>query len=94
MLFRSVDLILTPVSPTTAFKKGEKVPDPVQMYLGDIFTVSINMAGVPAISVPAGFVNGLPVGIQLIGNYFKEDLLFNVSHKFEETRGKIEYPDL
>ena len=89
-----VDIILTPVSPTTAFKKGEKVTDPVQMYLGDIFTVSINMAGVPAISVPAGFVNGLPVGIQLIGNYFKEDLLFNVSHKFEETRGKIEYPEL
>ena len=89
-----VDIILTPVSPTTAFKKGEKVTDPVQMYLGDIFTVSINMAGVPAISVPAGFVNGLPVGIQLIGNYFREDLLFNVSHKFEEARGKIEYPEL
>ena len=89
-----VDIILTPVSPTTAFKKGEKNTDPVQMYLADIYTVSINMAGVPAISVPAGFVNGLPVGIQLIGNYFREDLLFNVSHKFEEARGKIEYPEL
>jgi glutamyl-tRNA(gln) amidotransferase subunit A len=89
-----VDIILTPVSPTTAFKKGEKNADPVQMYLADIYTVSINMAGVPAISVPAGFVNGLPVGIQLIGNYFREDLLFNVSHKYEEARGKIEYPEL
>ena len=68
--------------------------DPVQMYLADIYTVSINMAGVPAICVPAGFVDGLPVGIQLIGNYFKEDLLFNASHKFEEVRGKIEYPEI
>ena len=64
------------------------------MYLGDIFTVSINMAGLPAISVPAGFVDGLPVGIQLIGNYFREDLLFNISHKFEGVRGEIEYPEL
>ena len=89
-----VDIILTPTSPTIAFKKGEKNTDPVQMYLADIYTVSINMAGVPAICVPAGFVDGLPVGIQLIGNYFKEDLLFNVSHKFEEVRGKIEYPEI
>ncbi|BBM35279.1 Asp-tRNA(Asn)/Glu-tRNA(Gln) amidotransferase subunit GatA [Pseudoleptotrichia goodfellowii] len=89
-----VDIILTPTSPTTAFKKGEKNTDPVQMYLADIYTVSINMAGVPAICVPAGFVDGLPVGIQLIGNYFKEDLLFNASHKFEEVRGKIEYPEI
>lgn len=80
---KEVDVLLTPVSPTIAFKKGEKITDPVQMYLGDIFTVSINMAGLPAISVPAGFVDGLPVGIQLIGNYFREDLLFNISHKFE-----------
>ena len=91
---KEVDVLLTPVSPTTAFKKGEKITDPVQMYLGDIFTVSINMAGLPAISVPAGFVDGLPVGIQLIGNYFREDLLFNISHKFEGVRGKIEYPEL
>ena len=89
-----VDIILTPTSPTTAFKKGEKNTDPVQMYLADIYTVSINMAGVPAICVPAGFVDGLPVGIQLIGNYFKEDLLFNASYKFEEVRGKIEYPEI
>ena len=89
-----VDIILTPVSPTTAFKKGEKNNDPVQMYLGDIFTVSINMAGLPAISVPAGFVDNLPVGVQFIGNYFREDLLFNVANRFEEVRGKIEYPEV
>ena len=89
-----VDIILTPVSPTMAFKKGEKNTDPVQMYLGDIFTVSINMAGLPAISVPAGFVDNLPVGVQFIGNYFREDLLFNVANRFEEVRGKIEYPEV
>lgn len=89
-----VDVILTPVSPTLAFKKGDKNVDPVQMYLADIYTVSVNMAGLPAISVPAGFVEGLPVGIQLIGNYFREDLLFNISHKYEEIRGKINYPEL
>ena len=77
-----------------ALNEVDIILTPVQMYLADIYTVSINMAGVPAISVPAGFVNGLPVGIQLIGNYFREDLLFNVSHKFEEARGKIEYPEL
>ena len=90
---KEVDVLLTPVSPTTAFKKGEKNTDPVQMYLADIYTVSVNMAGLPAISVPAGFVDGLPVGIQLIGNYFREDLLFNISHKFEGVRGEIEYPE-
>ena len=63
------------------------------MYLADIYTVSVNMAGLPAISVPAGFVDGLPVGIQLIGNYFREDLLFNISHKFEGVRGEIKYPE-
>lgn len=91
---KDVDVLLTPVSPTLAFKKGEKNMDPVQMYLADIYTVSVSMAGLPAISVPAGFINGLPVGIQLIGNYFKEELLFNISHKYEEIRGKIEYPEI
>lgn len=91
---KEVDLLLTPVSPSVAFKKGEKNTDPIQMYLADIYTVSVNMAGVPAISVPAGFIDGLPMGIQLIGNYFREDLLFNVAHKYEKVRGEIEYPEL
>ncbi|MDO5088337.1 MAG: Asp-tRNA(Asn)/Glu-tRNA(Gln) amidotransferase subunit GatA [Leptotrichiaceae bacterium] len=93
-VLKEVDIILIPTSPTTAFKKGEKNDDPMQMYLADIYTVSVNMAGLPAISVPAGFVNGLPVGIQMIGNYFKEDLLFNVSNIYEKKRGQIEYPEL
>jgi aspartyl-tRNA(Asn)/glutamyl-tRNA(Gln) amidotransferase subunit A len=84
-------LLLYP--PPVAFNKGEKNTDPVQMYLADIYTVSVNMAGLPALSTPAGFHEKLPVGIQLIGNYFKEDLLFNISHKFEQKRGKINYPE-
>lgn len=89
-----VDVLLTPVSPNVAQKKGESIVDPIKTYLADIYTVSVNLAGLPAISVPAGFVDGLPVGIQLIGNYFKEDLLFNISHKYEKIRGKIEYPEV
>ena len=75
-------------------KKGEKMEDPVQMYLADIYTVSINLAGLPGISVPAGFVDGLPVGLQIIGKFFDEATLFRVSDKFEKIRGKITYPEL
>ncbi|CAM3088765.1 Asp-tRNA(Asn)/Glu-tRNA(Gln) amidotransferase subunit GatA [Streptobacillus felis] len=87
----SVDVIITPTTPTTAFKKGEKSNNPIEMYLSDIYTVSVSLAGLPAISVPVGFVDGLPVGMQIISNYFREDLLLNVSHKYEMERGKIEY---
>ncbi len=93
-VLEEVDVILTPTSPTTAFKKGEKIQDPMQMYLADIYTVSANLAGLPAISVPAGFVNGLPVGMQMLAKYFDEGTLFRVSDKFEKIRGKIIYPDL
>ena len=93
-VFKDVDILLTPTSPTTAFKKGEKVSDPMQMYLADIYTVSVSMAGLPAMSLPAGFIDGLPVGVQLIGNYFREDLLFNVSHMYEMNKEKIEYPEV
>ena len=93
-VFKDVDILLTPTSPTTAFKKGEKVSDPMQMYLADIDTVSVSMAGLPAMSLPAGFIDGLPVGVQLIGNYFREDLLFNVSHMYEINKEKIEYPEV
>lgn len=88
-VFKEVDIILTPTSPTTAFKIGEKMEDPVNMYLADIYTVSINLVGLPAISVPTGFINGLPTSIQLIGNYFKEEDILNVAHKYEEIRGNI-----
>ena len=89
--FKDVDVIITPTTPTTAFKKGEKSSKPIEMYLSDIYTVSVSLAGLPAMSVPAGFVDGLPVGIQLIGNYLKEDLLLNIGNIYEKERGEIDY---
>lgn len=83
--FKDVDVIISPTSPTTAFKIGEKMQDPLAMYLSDICTVPVNIAGVPAISIPAGFANGLPVGLQLIGNYFEEGTLFRAAHAFEQA---------
>ena len=93
-VFEDVDVLITPTSPTTAFKKGEKLQDPVQMYLADIYTVSMSLAGVPAISVPAGFIDGLPVGMQITGKYFEEETLLKVADKFEKLRGKIIYPNI
>jgi aspartyl-tRNA(Asn)/glutamyl-tRNA(Gln) amidotransferase subunit A len=83
--FNKVDVILGPTTPDTAFKLGEKADDPVSMYLSDIYTISVNLAGLPGISAPAGFVNGLPVGMQLIGNYFSEDKLLNVVHQYQQV---------
>lgn len=82
--FKEVDVIASPTSPTPAFKIGEKMNDPVTMYLSDIYTIAVNLAGLPAISVPAGFVNELPVGLQLIGNYFAESRLLNVAYQFQQ----------
>ena len=83
--FEKVDLIVTPVTPTPAFKIGEKATDPLQMYLSDIFTVSVNIAGLPAISLPCGKVGNLPVGLQIIGNYFEEDKIFGLGEVFEKS---------
>ena len=83
--FEEVDVIMNPTSPTTAFKLGEKTDDPVTMYLSDIFTNAVNLAGLPAISIPAGFVNGLPVGLQIIGNYFEEARILNIAHQFQQV---------
>lgn len=83
--FQEVDVILTPVSPTPAFKIGEKIKDPLKMYLADIFTVSVNLAGLPAISVPIGKVNHLPVGLQIIANYFEENKLFQIAKILEKN---------
>lgn len=88
-VLNEVDIILTPTSPTTAFKFGEKNNDPISMYLADIYTVSINLAGLPAISVPSGLLNNLPVGIQFIGNYFEEGKLLNIANIFENLRGNL-----
>jgi aspartyl-tRNA(Asn)/glutamyl-tRNA(Gln) amidotransferase subunit A len=83
--FERVDVIMGPTSPTVAFNLGEKVNDPVTMYLSDIFTIAVNLAGLPGMSVPAGFVNGRPVGLQIIGNYFDEARLLNVAHKYQQV---------
>ena len=83
--FQKYDVLLTPVSPYTAFKIGEKCNNPMEMYLADICTVSINIAGVPAISLPCGIdKEGMPVGMQLIGNRFEEEKILNVAYKFEQ----------
>jgi len=82
--FETVDVILTPTTPDVAFKIGEKTQNPIDMYLSDIFTVSVNMAGLPGISVPAGFKNNLPVGLQLIGKPFDEGTLLKVAYYLEK----------
>lgn len=80
-----VDVIMGPVAPSTAFGIGEKIGNPIEMYLSDIYTIAINLAGVPAMSVPAGFASGLPVGLQLIGTYFSEARLLNTAHQYQQV---------
>ena len=82
--FNDVDVIMGPTAPTTAFKLGDKKDDPVAMYLADIYTISTNLAGLPGISIPARFVNDMPVGLQIIGNYFDEARLLNVAHRYQQ----------
>lgn len=84
-VFNEFDVIASPTSPTTAFKIGEKISDVLSMYLSDIYTVPVNIAGIPAISIPCGFNDGLPVGLQLIGNYYREDVLFNIAYSYEQS---------
>ena len=85
-VFKSCDLILSPVAPTPAFKIGEKIDDPLTMYLSDIFTLSANLAGIPGISVPCGFSStGLPIGLHLMGRHFEEKKLFTVAYNFEQA---------
>lgn len=86
--FEACDVIASPVSPTTAWKIGEKTGDPVQMYLSDIYTLAVNLAGLPALSLPCGFGAGeLPIGLQLIGNHFDEARLLNVAHRYQQCTG-------
>ncbi|MFB9885775.1 Asp-tRNA(Asn)/Glu-tRNA(Gln) amidotransferase subunit GatA [Balneatrix alpica] len=80
-----VDVIMAPVTPHPAFKLGEKTNDPVAMYMEDIFTLSLNLAGLPGMSVPAGLIDGLPVGMQIIGKHFDEARLLNVAHQFQQV---------
>jgi aspartyl-tRNA(Asn)/glutamyl-tRNA(Gln) amidotransferase subunit A len=83
--FKEVDVLMSPTTPSPAFIQGEKTSDPVTMYLEDVFTIAINLAGIPAMSVPAGFVHGLPVGLQIIGDYFSEARLLNAAHQFQQV---------
>lgn len=91
--FKNVDLIFTPVAPLTAYKLTDK-KTPVEMYLEDIFTIPANLAGIPGISIPAGKVEGLPVGIQLLGKPFSEGELLKAGYAFEKIRGEWNLPEI
>ncbi|MBA3661199.1 MAG: Asp-tRNA(Asn)/Glu-tRNA(Gln) amidotransferase subunit GatA [Gammaproteobacteria bacterium] len=92
--YQEVDVILSPTTPSTAFKIGEKASDPISMYLSDIYTIAANLAGLPALSIPMGFINQLPVGLQLIGNLFDEAKILNVAHQYQqETDWHTYFPE-
>jgi aspartyl-tRNA(Asn)/glutamyl-tRNA(Gln) amidotransferase subunit A len=94
--FKTCDAIITPTAPTTAFKIGEKTLDPLQMYLSDICTISVNLAGLPALSLPCGFdLEGLPIGMQVIGKHFDECTILNIAYAYEQsTEWHKKKPDL
>jgi len=83
--FEKYDALVTPTSPTVAFKLGEKLEDPMQMYLSDVCTLPINIAGVPAISIPAGFAHGLPIGMQIMGKPFTEETMLRIAFAYEQA---------
>ena len=83
--FDSVDVIMGPTTPSAAFRLGEKADDPVSMYLSDTYTIAANLAGLPALSIPAGFVDGMPLGLHLVGNYFAEGRLLNAGHQYQQV---------
>ena len=91
--FRDVDVIAGPTTPTPAFKAGEKASDPVSMYLNDVYTTAANLAGLPGLSMPAGFVDGLPVGLQLVGAHHDEARLLQLAHQYQQvTAWHLEMP--
>ena len=83
--YQEVDVIMGPTSPSVAFRFGEKSADPIAMYLSDIYTIAVNLAGLPGMSIPIGFSGSLPVGMQIIGNYFSESHLLNVAHRYQQV---------
>ncbi|MBT8120314.1 MAG: Asp-tRNA(Asn)/Glu-tRNA(Gln) amidotransferase GatCAB subunit A, partial [Gammaproteobacteria bacterium] len=85
---------MAPATPETAFNIGEKTDDPISMYLSDIYTIAVNLAGIPAMSIPVGFADGMPVGMQIMGNYFEEAKLLNVAHKYQQaTDWHVQLPE-
>ena len=92
--FKQVDVIMGPTAPSAAFRLGEKADDPISMYLSDIYTIAVNLAGLPGMSIPAGQSNGLPVGLHLVGNYWSEAKLLNIAHRFQmETDWHTQIPE-
>jgi len=89
-VFENYDLIIGPTTPTPAFKIGDKVTDPLTMYMNDILTIPVNLAGLPAMSVPAGFVDGMPVGLQLIAKHFDEATLYQAGAAFEDANNYVD----
>jgi aspartyl-tRNA(Asn)/glutamyl-tRNA(Gln) amidotransferase subunit A len=81
--FRSCDALITPVAPTTAFRIGEKITNPLDMYLSDVYVVAVNLAGIPALTVPCGISNGLPIGMQIMGPHLSEELLLRIGHMYQ-----------
>ena len=89
--FKNCDFMLAPVSPTTAFRIGERIDDPLTMYLSDVYTTAVNLAGLPALSVPCGFdQQNLPIGLQLIGQPFQEETIFRAGYTFERNNDYYE----
>ena len=84
--YKEVDLILGPTTPDIAFKIGEKMNDPIAMYLSDVYTVSTNLAGLPAISIPMGFKENMPLGLQIIGKHFDEENILRISHLYQKKQ--------
>jgi aspartyl-tRNA(Asn)/glutamyl-tRNA(Gln) amidotransferase subunit A len=82
--FQHVDVLMGPTTPAPAFELGAKTTDPITMYLNDIYTIAVNLAGLPGVSIPCGLVQGLPVGLQLIGPHFSEARLLNVAHRYQQ----------
>jgi aspartyl-tRNA(Asn)/glutamyl-tRNA(Gln) amidotransferase subunit A len=83
--FEQVDVIVGPTTPTVAFKIGEKIDDPLAMYLNDVYTVPANLAGIPGVSVPCGFADGLPIGLQILGRHFDEGTILRAAHAYQSA---------
>ena len=92
--FEKCDVIVGPVSPTVAWKLGEKISDPLTMYLSDVYTIPASLAGIPGLSVPAGFSEGMPVGVQILGKYMDEETILNVGEVLEKALDIKEKPKL
>jgi len=91
--FETCDALITPVAPTTAFRIGEKITNPLDMYLSDVFVVAVNLAGIPALSIPCGISNGLPIGMQIMGPHLSEETLLRIGHMYQsQTDWHMKHP--